>query len=60
MNRASTATPIQRLSHAEQRVVFRWLADNGYITFTDAARSLETVPVRDKPKAFTAEGKPIL
>jgi hypothetical protein len=59
INRASTATPLQRLSFAEQRVVFRWLADSGYIAFTDAARGLEKAPVRDKPKAYTTEGKPI-
>ncbi|MEH2534424.1 hypothetical protein V1277_006280 [Bradyrhizobium sp. AZCC 1588] len=59
MNRASTHTPIQRLSHAEQRVVFRWLADNGYITFTDSAAGLERAPQRQKAHAYTTEGKPV-
>jgi hypothetical protein len=57
MNRASTATPINRLSHAEQRVVFTWLADNGFITWT--GKHLEPAPHRGKPQAYTAEGQPI-
>jgi hypothetical protein len=57
MNRASTATPISRLSQAEQRVVFTWLADNGFITWT--GKRLEPAPQRIKPHAYTAEGKPI-
>lgn len=59
INRASNATPIQRLSHAEQRVVFRWLADQGFIAFTDAAAGLEKAPQREKPQARDTEGNPI-
>ena len=59
INRASTATPIPRLSHAEQTVGFRWLADNGYISFTDAAANLVRAPARKKPRAYDGNGKPI-
>jgi hypothetical protein len=57
MNRASTATPISRLSHAEQRVVFTWLADNGFINWT--GKRLEREPQREKPRAYTTEGQPV-
>lgn len=56
MNRPSTATPINRLSHAEQRVVFTWLADNGFIA---RAKRLESAPQREKPQARDPEANPI-
>lgn len=57
MNRVSSATPMQRLSHAEQRVVFTWLFDSGLITFT--GKPLERSPVPQKPTAYTVDGQPI-
>jgi hypothetical protein len=58
-NRAATSTPLSRLSHAEQRVVFRWLADNGYINFTDAAKSLEPAPPPRRVSRYDGAGQPI-
>lgn len=56
MNRASTATPISRLSHAEQRAVFTWLFDSGLISWT--GQRLERAPHRTKPHSYDADGKP--
>lgn len=34
MRQCATATPLNRLSGVEQRVVFRWLEDNGHMRRT--------------------------
>lgn len=58
-NRVSSATPLGRLNHAEQRVVLRWLADAGFISFTDEAASLERAPTPPRVSRRDGEGRPI-
>jgi len=57
MRQCATATPLQRLANAEQRVVFRWLIDGGHMTRTgkplEAPRQMPTAP-KNKP-----DGTPI-
>lgn len=57
MRQCATATPLNRLAGVEQRVVFRWLLDNGHMTRTGLA--LQAPREAPRVTARKPDGSPV-